>query len=51
MSLTFIKSTEKGSNLPISNLFISAFKVAKSDFAASLDASIPVVFFKYVFVA
>ena len=40
-----------GTNLPIPNLSTPAFKLSKSDFTANLNASIPVVFFKYAFVA
>ena len=43
-SLSLLKSTGAGTNSSISNLSISAFKLAKSDFAASLDVSIPVAF-------
>ena len=35
-------------NLSISNLSTSAFKQTKSDFAANLDVSIPVAFFRSV---
>ena len=38
-------------NLSIFNLSTSAFKLTKSDFAANLDVSIPVAFFKSDFVA
>ena len=45
-SLSYILiSTRTSTNLSISNLFISDFKLAKPDFAASLDVSIPVAFF------
>ena len=50
-SFTLLKSTGTGTNLSISNLSISAFKLTKSDFAASLDALIPVAFVNSVFVA
>ena len=50
-ALSLLKSTGTVTNLWISNLSISSFKVAKSDFAASLDVSIPVAFFKPDFVA
>ena len=50
-SLSLLKSTGTGTNLSISNLSISAFKLAKSDFATGLDVSIPVAFFKSIFVA
>ena len=36
-SLTLLKSTGTGMNLSISNLSTSAFKLAKSHFAANLD--------------
>ena len=45
-SLSLLESTGIGTNLSISNLSISAFKLAKSDFSASLDVSIPVAFLK-----
>ena len=45
-SLSLRESTEIGTNLSISNLSISAFKSAISDFAASLDVSITVAFLK-----
>ena len=48
-SLSLFKSTGTGINLSISNSFTSAFKLAKSDFAASLDVSIPVAYFKPAF--
>ena len=44
-SLSLLKSRGAGTNLPISNSFTSAFELAKSDFAASLDVSIPVAFY------
>ena len=50
-TLNLHKSTGTGTNLSISYLSISVFKLAKSDFAASLDVSIPVAFFKSDFVA
>ena len=50
-SLSLLKSTGTGTNLSISNWSTSAFKLNKSDFAASLDVSIPVAFFKSIFVA
>ena len=50
-SLSLHKSAWTGINLPISNLSASAFRLAKLDFAASLDISIPVAFFKSVFLA
>ena len=49
--LVYSKSTGTVSNFSISNLSISAFKLAKSGFAASLDVSIPVAFFQSAFVA
>ena len=49
--ISLLKSTGAGTNLSISNLSTSAFKLAKSNLAASLDVSIPVVFFKSAFVA
>ena len=36
-SLTLLKSTGTGMNFSISNLSTSAFKLAKSHFAANLD--------------
>ena len=50
-SLSWLKSTKTGTNLSISNLSASAFKVTKYYFEASLDESIPVAFFKSGFVA
>ena len=49
ISLSLLKSTGTGINLSIYNLSTSAFKLAKSDFAANLDASIRGVFFKSAF--
>ena len=48
-SLNLLKSSGTGNNLSISNLSSSAFKLAQSDFAASLDRSIPVAFLKSAF--
>ena len=50
-SLSLVKSTGARTNLSISNLLTSAFKLTKSDFAANLNVSIPVAFLKSVFVA
>ena len=50
-SLSLVKSTGARTNLSISNLSTSAFKLTKSDFAANLNVSIPVAFLKSVFVA
>ena len=50
-SLSLLKSTGTGTSLSISKLSTSAFKLTKSDFAADLDVSIPVTFFKSAFVA
>ena len=50
-SLSLLKSTGTGTNLSISNLSTSVFKLTKSDCAANLDASVPVAFFKSAFVA
>ena len=50
-SLSLFKSRGTGTNLLISNLSISAFKLAKSDFEASLYVSLPVAVFKSIFVA
>ena len=46
-----MKSAGKGTNLSISNLSISAFKLAKLDFAAGLDVSSLVASFKSAFLA
>ena len=48
--LSFLKSTGTVFNLPTSTLSILAFELAKFDFNANLDVSIPVAFFKSVFV-
>ena len=45
----WLKSFNTLFNLSISNLLTSGFKLTKSDFAASLDVSVPVAFFKSVF--
>ena len=50
-SLSLLKSTGTGTNLSVSDLSVSAFKLCKSDFIAILDGSIPAVFFKSAFVA
>ena len=50
-SLSLLKSTGTGTNLSISNLSTSDFKLTKSGFVANFDVSIHVVFFKSVFVA
>ena len=50
-SLSLPKSTGTDTNLSLSNLSISAFKLAKSDFAASVDVSVSVAFFKSVLAA
>ena len=44
--LNLLQSTGTVFNFSTSILSISAFKIAKSNFAASLDVSTPVVFFK-----
>ena len=49
--LSLLKSIGKGFILSISIFSTSAFKLAKSDFAANLEVSIPIAFFKSVFVA
>ena len=49
-SVDLLKSTGTDTNLSIFNLSISAFKLVESDFAASLNVSIPVALFKSVFV-
>ena len=48
--LSLIKSSGIATNLSMSNLSTSAFKLTKPDFASSLDVSIPLTFFKSVFV-
>ena len=50
-SLSLLKSIGTGINLLTSNLSTSAFKLAESDFAANLEVSIPVAFFKSSFLA
>ena len=49
--LSLLKSTGTVYNLRTSIRSSSDFKLAKSDFAANLDVSIPVTFFNSVFVA
>ena len=49
ISVSLLKSTGTGINLSIYNLSTSAFKLAKSGFAANLDVSIRGVFFKSAF--
>ena len=51
ISLIFLKSTGLVSNLPISNLSVSGFKLAKPTFLANSDVSIPAAFFESAFVA
>ena len=46
-----LKLVCKRFNLSISNLSTSVFKLTRSDFAANLDVSIPVAYFKSDFVA
>ena len=50
-SLSLLKSTGTGTNLSISSLSTSVFKLAKFDFSAKLEVSIPVASFKSAFVA
>ena len=50
-SLTLFKSAGVVSNLSISNLSNSKFKLAKSTFLANFDVSLLVAFFKSTFVA
>ena len=49
--LSLLKPIETVFNFSTSILSISAFKVAKFDFSANLEVSIPVAFFKSAFVA
>ena len=49
--LTLLKPIETVFNFSTSILSISAFKVAKFDFSANLEVSIPVAFFKSASVA
>ena len=49
--MKLIKSTEVVSNLAISNLSVSDFKLAKSSFLANFSISTLVEFFKSAFVA
>ena len=51
MWLRLLKSTGVLSNLPITNLLISDFKLAKSNVLANFDVSTVAAFFKSVFVA
>ena len=48
-SLTLLKSTGTGMNLSISNLSTSAFKLAKSHFAANLDVQMYQFLLHYLF--
>ena len=48
--LSLLKSTGTVFNLTISILSASTFNLAKFDFNARLDVSVPVAFFKSVFV-
>ena len=50
-SVSLLKSAGNGTNLSISNLSISAFKLAKSDLAAGLDVSSLAASFKSAFLA
>ena len=50
-SLNLLKSTGIGTNLSMSNLSTSAFKLAKFVFSAKLEVSTCVTFSKSVFVA
>ena len=50
-SLTLFKSTGVVSNLSISNLSNSKFKLAKSTFLGNCDVPLFVAFFKSTFVA
>ena len=49
--LSLLKSTGTGTNFSLQNLYISAFKLAKSDLEASLDLPIYVAFLKSAFAA
>ena len=51
--LSLFKSTGTvvTSYIDLSTSILSGFGLAKSDFAANLDVSTPVAFFKFVFVA
>ena len=51
MWLRLLKSTGVLSNLPITNLLISDFKLAKSNVLGNFDVSTVAAFFKSVFVA
>ena len=46
ISLSLLKSTGTDTNLPISSLSTSVFKLAKFDFSAKLEVSIFVASFK-----
>ena len=50
-SLSLLKSTGTGTNLPMSNLSISVFRLAKFFFNAKLEASTCEIFLISVFVA
>ena len=50
-TLNLLKSTGTGTNLSISNLFTSVFKLPKFYFSAKLEVSIPVASFTSAFVA
>ena len=50
-SLSLVKPLGIGTNLPISNLSNSVFKLAKFDFSAKLLTSTYDIFFKSAFVA
>ena len=48
--LSLLKSTGTLSYLSATILSISVFRLTKSDFAANLDVSTPVAFFKIIFI-
>ena len=50
-SLNLLTSTGTGTNLSICNLSTSVFKLARFDFSAKLEVSIPVASFKSAFVS
>ena len=50
-SLSLLKSTGTGTNLSISNLSTSVFKLAKFDFSAKLEVSTCEIYLISVFVA
>ena len=50
-SLSLLTSTGTGTNLPISSLSASIFKLAKFDFSSKLEVSILVASFKSAFAA